>query len=242
MSNIITHKPIIKERVESSFKFYNATNPDKFIQEFNNQILAYKVRYPLLEYAARLLVEKLDWDDQINICNKIMELHKNGCSVVVGIILQQRLTKGVEEPFQKAGEYMILGDEWYVCDNIAERVVGHSLLLFPHKTIPVLKELLQHESKWVVRSVGVAAHYATKKGLKKQYADEVFLLLLSQSHHTDFHTKTGIGWGAKTIVKFHPDIYKKYKSKIEINTVRPWFKTKLRIGLGRSEKYAGRFE
>ncbi len=36
--------------------------------------------------------------------------------------------------------------------------------------------------------------------------------------------------------------FKKYKSKIEVVSVRPWFKTKLKIGLGRSEKYAGRFD
>jgi hypothetical protein len=239
---IITQKPIIKERVDKAFKKYDAKNSSAFITEIHTNILQCKVRYPLLEYAGRLMAEKIEWKDQIRICDEIMALHENGCSVITGIILQLRLPKGVNEPIEKAGEYMIEGNEWYHCDNLAERVIGHSLLLFPEKTIPILKKLLQHESKWVVRSVGVATHYATKKGLKKKYAEEVFLLLLSQAHLTDFHTKTGIGWGAKTIVKFHPDIYKKYRSQIEVDSVRPWFKTKLRIGLGRSEKYAGRFD
>jgi hypothetical protein len=120
--------------------------------------------------------------------------------------------------------------------------MGHALLLFPQKTIPILNKLIKDENKWISRSVGVASHYATKKGLKKKYAEEMFLILLSRSHITDFHPKTGIGWGAKTIVKFHPDIYQKYKSKIEQDSVRPWFRTKLKIGLGRSSKYAGRFD
>jgi len=242
MSGIITQKPVVQLRVEKCLGLYHQKNIQPFIKEFHQLILKSKVRYPLLEYSAKLLVEKIEWDDQIRAADQIMQLHENGCSVVAGIILQLRLPKAVDEPIKKAGEYMILGDEWYVCDNLAERVMGHSLLLFPQKTIPILRQLTQHENKWLVRSVGVATHYATKKGLKKKFAEEMFQILLAQSHLTDFHTKTGIGWGAKTIVKFHPDIYQKYKKKIEVDSVRPWFKTKLKIGLGRSEKYAGRFD
>jgi hypothetical protein len=242
MSVIITQKPVVKQRIEKSLSLYNSKDLVPFINDLHINLLQSKVRYPLLEYGAKLLSEKIKEEDQLTVADKIMQLHENGCSVVAGIMLQLRLPKGIEEPIQKAGEYMMAGNEWVICDNLAERVMGHSLLLFPKKTIPLLKDLLHNENKWLVRSVGVATHYATKKGLKKKYADEMFLLLLSQSHRTDFHPKTGIGWGAKTIVKFHPDIYQKYKSKIEVADVRPWFKTKLKIGLGRSEKYAGRFD
>lgn len=242
MPVIITQKPIVKSRIEKSLTFYAKKNLSPFLQDLHANILQSKVRYPLLEYAGKLLSGGIPEDEQLKVTDAIMQLHENGCSVITGIMLQLRLTKDVKEPIRKAGEYMMLGDEWYVCDNLAERVMGHSLLLFPQKTIPILKKLLQNDSKWLVRSVGVATHYATKKGLKKKYADQMFLLLLSQSHLTDFHPKTGIGWGAKTIVKFHPDIYKKHKTKLEAETVRPWFKTKIKIGLGRSEKYAGRFD
>ncbi len=239
---IITQKPIIKSKVETCFSVYSPNNISLFIQKLHSEVLQQKVRYPLLEYTAKLLAEKVDEKHQLQVADQIMQLHENGCSVVVGIILQLRLTKGVVEPINKASEYMMLGDEWYVCDNLAERVMGHSLLLFPEKTMPILKQLLLNENKWVVRSVGVATHYATKKGLKKKFAEEVFLLLLSQSHLTEFHTKTGIGWGAKTIVKFHPDIYEKYKNEVNAEGVRAWFKTKIKIGLGRSEKYKNRFD
>lgn len=239
---IITQKTVIKKKIEEAFVNYHVQNIDSLIHQLHINLLKHKVRYPLLQYAAELMSEKINWNDQLNICDAIMKLHENGCSVITGMILQLRLSKDVDEPIQKAGEYMMIGDEWYVCDNLAERVMGHALLLYPEKTIPILKDLIRNENKWLVRSVGVATHYATKKGLKKKYADEMFLLLLSQSHITSFHPKTGIGWGAKTIVKFHPDIYEKYRSKINDPKVRSWFKTKVKIGLGRSEKYAGRFE
>ena len=239
---IITQKPVIQQRVEKAISLYQEKNIQPFIAEVHANILQQKVRYPLLEYAARLMYEHIPYQEQLAVADAVMHLHENGSSVIAGIILQLRLYKGVEEPIQKAGEYMILGDEWHVCDNTAERVMGYALLTQPEKTIPILRELTRTESKWLVRSVGVATHYATKKGLKKKFADDMFLLLLSQSHVTDFHPKTGIGWGAKTIVKFHPDIYEKYKPEIEDEKVRQWFKTKIKIGLGRSEKYAGRYD
>lgn len=112
----------------------------------------------------------------------------------------------------------------------------------PVKTLPLLKKLAGDENKWLVRCVGVAAHYAIKKGLKKQYVDEMFVLLLSLCNTTDFHTKKGIGWAAKTSAKFHPDIIAKYQLHIERDErVKQWFKTKIKIGLGRSYKYAQRY-
>lgn len=82
----------------------------------------------------------------------------------------------------------------------------------------------------------------SKKGLKKQYAGGMFLLLLSLSHTTDFHTKKGIGWAAKTVAKFHPDIIEQHREQLETDaSIKQWFKTKISIGLGRSFKYAHRY-
>lgn len=241
--SIITSKLVVKSIIDKGLEKYDTGIEKNFIQYLHKELLQKKVKYPVLEYATQLLFERISFNEQIKILDAIMHLHENGSSVIVGKMLQFRLDKGIPAAIEKACEYIILDDVWYACDTIGERVMGHALLTQPEKTIPILKRLAGHENKWLVRSVGVATHYATKKGLKKIFADEMFLLLFSLAHVTEFHTKTGIGWGAKTIVKFHPDIYKKYKSKIEESkTVRPWFKTKIKIGLGRSEKYAGRFE
>jgi 3-methyladenine DNA glycosylase AlkD len=120
--------------------------------------------------------------------------------------------------------------------------LGHALLTVPDATLPVLQRLSQHEDKWIVRSVGVATHYAVKKGLKKKYAEEMFRILLSQASTTEFHTKKGIGWAAKTIAKFHPDIIARYEQQVSNDpTIKQWFKSKIKIGLSRTYKYAHRY-
>jgi 3-methyladenine DNA glycosylase AlkD len=214
----------------------------EFIKQFHSLVLKKKVRFPVLEYAAGLIYTDVPQKDQLSITDKIIDLHEIGGNVIAGKILQLRLEKKHSESLRKAVDYIITGDKWYVCDIIGERVMGHALLVFPEKTIPVLKKYSTHADKWIVRCVGVATHYAVKNGLKKNYSEQMFQLLLTCSNTTDFHTKKGIGWAAKTIAKFHPDIIKKYADQVEKDpNVKQWFKTKIRIGLSRSFKYASRY-
>jgi 3-methyladenine DNA glycosylase AlkD len=126
-----------------------------------------------------------------------------------------------------------MGNQWYVCDIIGERVLGHALLTSPKKAIPLLEELAHHPDKWIVRTTGVATHYAVKKGLPATYVDILLKLLISLSNTTDFHVKKGIGWGAKTIAKFHPKLVACYSKEIESPETKQWFRTKITIGLNR---------
>lgn len=239
----LTSKPVVKSIIDKGLEKYETGLEKNFIQYLHKNLLQKKVKFPLLEYGAKLMAAQIPLKEQPQIIDAIVKLNEIGSYVLAGTLLQLHLEKGINKPIQQASDYIVLGDAWYVCDIVGERVMGHALLTEPDKTIPVLKKLATHENKWLVRSVGVATHYATKKGMKKINAEEMFKLLFSLSHVTEFHTKTGVGWGVKTIAKFHPDIITKYRSKIDSSeTVRPWFKTKIGIGLGRSEKYAGRFE
>ena len=139
----------------------------------------------------------------------------------------------------KAVEYISGSEEWYVCDHIAERVQGYALFTQPDETIPILKQLLVNDNAMVVRSVGVAAHLALKRGLSEQYAEQMFKLLLQHASVTHYHIKTGIGWGAKTIVKFYPQIAERHQDELnDTEKVKQWFRTKVNIGLSRKEKYA----
>ena len=238
----ITKRPVIKSIMDEALEKYDTGLKENFIRYLHVELLQKKARYPMLEYAAQLLFDRIAFNEQPKILDSIMQLHEVGSSVIAGKMLQLRLNKGIETAIEKACEYIIVDDVWYGCDTIAERVMGHALLTQLQKTLPILKKLSTHQNKWLVRSIGVATHYATKKGLTKAGAEEMFLILFSLSHITEFHTKTGVGWGVKTIAKFHPEIIAKYQSKInETASVRPWFTTKIKIGLGRSEKYAGRF-
>lgn len=238
---IIGSKKEISTILEPIIEGYSEKGMDFLLSQLDTHILKQKVRFPLLEFCALKLNDVVVKSDQFLFSEKIISLKEIGGNVVAGIILQQNLDKRFDESIKKACEFIVSGNEWYVCDIIGERVMGYALLHYPKKTIPLLQALSSHSDKWIVRTIGVASHYAIKKGLKRKYVQQVFELLLSLSDTTDFHTKKGIGWAAKTTAKFYPDLIKQYKTKIESSEVKQWFRTKINIGLGRSEKYASRY-
>lgn len=230
---IITGKTEIKGLLNALENEYSGGSYKKFIELVNSNLFIRKIKFPVLEYASEQFFRFIPLNKQINFLDDVISFDEIGSYVIAGKTLQLRSDKAFKGSLAKAIEYIIEGNEWYVCDIIGERVLGNSLLNETEKTIPYLIKLTKHENKWIVRSVGVAAHYAVKKGLAKKYCDEVFQLLLANAGTTNFHTKKGIGWGAKTIAKFHPDIITKYHSSIyDDPQIKQWFKTKIKIGLG----------
>ncbi|EQA52024.1 DNA alkylation repair protein [Leptospira kmetyi] len=237
----ITSKKEIKSILDSILSSSNQ-NENAIADEIVSELLSKKIKFPLLEFAAKELYSGVPERNQIPITDRIIERRTIGGNVIAGMILQLRSDKHFEQSVKKAIDYMVFGDEWYVCDIIGERVMGYSLLQDPEKTLPVLKKFLDHKNAWISRSVGVAAHYAVKKGLRKKYVEEIFLLLLAKADTNDFHTKKGIGWAVKTVSKFHPDIVAKFESRLNSDkNIGTFFKTKIKIGLGRSSKYASRY-
>ena len=237
---IITSKAAISPVVHKAIDTYRAGSLKAFVKMLDKTVLHRKVKFPILEYAAAELYKGIPEEEQLTVTDSIIDCRQTGSYVIAGYMLQLRLAAHFDECFAKAIDYIIQGDEWYVCDIIGERVIGHGLLVYPIKAIPALKIMAAHDNKWIVRAVGVATHYAVKKGLKKQYADEMYGLLLQLAGTTEFHTKKGVGWAAKTIAKFHPDIIEQHKAALEIDDIKQWFKTKVKIGLGRTGKYAHR--
>lgn len=239
---IITSKAVIRELLPGLLAQYTGNGPEALAAAIHSDLLQRKIRFPLLEYAAREIAAALPEQEHIPLTDALMELDEIGGNTLVGMILQLRLGAHHEASLEKAAMHIIRGNQWYVCDIIGERVMGHALLTAAEKTIPVLQRFALHPDKWIVRSVGVATHYAVKKGLQKAHAATMFTLLLSLSGATEFHTKKGIGWAAKTIAKFHPDIIAAEADRITADaSVRPWFKTKIKIGLSRSFKYAAKY-
>jgi len=238
----IGSKAQLKPVIAALLDLYTQQGAAAFVEALHEKVLKQKIRFPVLEYVGLELYKAIPSKEQLPVLDQVAGLHTVGGNVLAGIILQQRLGTHFNASIQKAGEYMILGNEWYVCDIIGERVLGHALLTQPEKTIPVLRKLARNDDKWLVRSVGVASHYAIKKGLPKVFVEEVFSVLLSLSNATEFHTKKGIGWAAKTTAKFYPGIIETHRPYIDASPeVKQWFKTKLKIGLGRTSKYANRY-
>ncbi|WP_104385893.1 DNA alkylation repair protein [Sphingobacterium sp. HMA12] len=197
-------------------------------------LLKKKVSFPLLEYAAKEIVTWIPENDQTIFIDALVATDEMGSYVMAGMVLQLQLPLMLEQSILKACGYMVIGGQWHICDIVGERVLGHALLTFPEKTTSLLEQLARHPDKWVVRSVGVAIHYAVKKGLAPEFAETMFKLLLSLSGATDFHIKKGIGWGAKTIAKFHPTIIARHMDSIESSETRQWFRTKVTRGLNRN--------
>lgn len=232
----ITSKATIRHIITEAQADWNQQGAAAFVTVLHDVLFKKKVRFPLLEYAAKEIAAAIPEVAQIAVTDRIIELREMGGQVVAGMILQLRLPRHFKQSVDKACDYIRFGNEWYVCDIIGERVLGYALLTQPDKTIPLLKKLAVHEDKWIVRTIGVATHYAVKKGLDPVFVEPVFGILLSLAGTTDFHTKKGIGWGAKTVARFHPDIIARYAPDIASAVTRQWFRTKVSIGLNRNRK------
>ncbi len=232
---VVTKKSDIKEYLDNCINIYSSKGVSACVQALDNQILNKKVKFPLLEYCGHSFYQMLPEKEQIEFCDKIEMLKREGGNVVLGIMLQNRLAEHFDQSIQKATEYISKADIWYVCDIIGERVYGFSLLNEPEKTIPQIKKLSNHPANWVVRALGAGIHYAIKKGLDKKEVQTIFPILLSMANTKDKEIKQGVGWAAKTTSKFHPDIIKEFKREIQNEeAVANWFRKKIEIGLNRN--------
>ncbi len=237
---VVTRKSEIREYLKESLSAYRSKGLSACLTELENQILNKKVKFPLLEFCGNELYREVKQEEQIELCDKIETLKTEGGNVILGIILQNRLSSHFEQSISKATEYISQASAWYVCDIIGERVYGYSLLNNADRTIPQIKKLSNHSTNWVVRALGAGIHYAVKKGLDKKNVASVFSVLLSMANTKDKEIKQGVGWAAKTTAKFHPDIIEQFYQEIENqNKVANWFRTKISIGLNRNE-YAKR--
>lgn len=237
---VVTRKSEIKEYIGQCIEAYQKAGIAACLKELDSQVLKRKVKFPLLEFCGNVLYREVNEEEQIALCDKIEALKTEGGNVILGIILQNRLSTHFKQSMEKATEYISKADIWYVCDIIGERVYGYSLLTAPDRTIPQIKKLSKHSANWVVRALGAGTHYAIKKGLDDKNVVSVFPILLSMANTKDKEIRQGVGWAAKTTAKFHPKIIKCFEAKIQDQEkVANWFRTKVSIGLNRN-KYGKR--
>ncbi|MEO1049378.1 MAG: DNA alkylation repair protein [Bacteroidota bacterium] len=240
MTSAITRKSQVREWLETDILPQYLLGVDRLVKALYDQLLTSKVKFPLLEYAASALYENVDTKDHITLCDGIAELKTIGGNVLIGIILQKRLSGHFEQSMEMAAHYIAQGEEWYVTDIIGERVYGVGLLMYPDATLKWLRQMAKHESHWVVRAIGAGSHYAIKKGLDAEEVEKVFKLLLSLAIAKHHQIKTGIGWAAKTTARFHQEVIAKYRSQIENKALTgQWFRTKVSIGLARGRYTKG---
>ncbi|MCU0434648.1 MAG: DNA alkylation repair protein [Bacteroidia bacterium] len=204
-------------------------------------LLTQKCRFPLLEYFAQQTFQFLREKDVPEFCTEIQRFNTIGGHVITGILLQLRLPDFFGESLLQAALYISQGTSWHICDIIGERVFGEALRKFPEQAIPEVRALGNHPSNLVVRALGAGIHNAVKWGLNEKYVAQLFQFLLTMRSSKDKEIKQGIGWAAKTCVKFYPQLVKKFEAEINSASTPAWFRTKINIGITRSERYAGKY-
>ena len=233
----ITRKADLRPLIANLKTLYLAQDDAGFWQLLESEILQHRVKFPLLEFVARELVQFIPQDKQLDFTDTLVTKTYEGQYVILGIVLQERLVTDMAQSFAKAEEYIIYGDKWYACDIISERVFGVGLLQDFDTAVSHIQTNIAHPNPWIVRSAGIATHYATYKGLAKEKVVVLFEMLLPAAQSKDKNIKKGVGWAFKTIAKHHPDIVQPRLDTIQNDpAINNWCKQKLVIGLQTAQK------
>lgn len=137
----------------------------------------------------------------------LIQYNKMGSYVISSQGLTELLPEKVDLVMEKSREYILFGDKWYVCDIIGERSIGKSLVNYFDITLPWIGRFLEDESNWIKRTAGVSIHFFSKRVINQK--ERTLLLLNILEPHIEekqIDVVKGIGWGLKTIGKYHPDI------------------------------------
>ncbi|MAT98471.1 MAG: DNA alkylation repair protein [Anaerolineaceae bacterium] len=235
----ITSKKAIQPTLEKLEALYQTGNQDDFWQLFETELLQQRVKFPLLEFVAQALFSFVPPNEQLALIDRLLSLDYEGGYVIIGKLLQERLILNREEAVERAAACIVQGDKWYVCDIIGERVFGHGLLHGFAEMVGVIRPFLTHPNFWLQRSVGIATHYATKKGLPSDEVNQLFNLLLPLATSKQTDVKKGVGWAFKTIAKFYPELVRpQLQAILADKDVNPWCKNKLKVGLALAEERA----
>ena len=236
----ITKKGEIKTIIDKCLSVYNLDGLPACLQIVRTELLSYKIKFPLLEYAAEQLEIGFVDKDVIQSIFIIRSWDTIGGNVLIGIFLRDMLQSNYTQAIEETVKVTATADIWYICDIIGERIYGHALRQHFDQTIEHFRKLSEHESPWVIRSLGAGAHNAIKKGLPPKQVEEVFKFLLNLANHRHKEVRQGIGWAAKTTAKFHPSIIDKYRSQLtDKKRTAGWFTSKVKIGLARNSYAQG---
>lgn len=172
-------------------------------------ILDNKVAFVKLDKIGELIGEKgkESYTKFYSFFNKLVEYNAMGSYVIVGRALVSFLDKDFAKVMKKNREYIVVGNVWYVCDIIGERSLGQALVDYFDKTLLTLKIFLKDKNKWIRRSVGVAIHFFNKRVQDNpQKTKKLLKLIEPYMEEKQIDVVKGIGWGLKTIGKYHSKI------------------------------------
>jgi len=203
---------LLAEKVVSFISTGNNTSTIQILKPLLNT----KYPFPKLDLLGKEISQSStgEPDNFLKILDEIVDYNVMGGFVVVGQALIPLLENDFEKVMTKSREYIVKGDKWYVCNIIGERSLGQALVKYFDKTLPWFEHFLKDENKWVKRSVGVAIHFFSKRVLTEPDKTKKLLNLIEpniEEKQTD--VVKGIGWGLKTIGRYHPDILVQFLKK-----------------------------
>ncbi|HOV26949.1 MAG TPA: DNA alkylation repair protein [Pseudobacteroides sp.] len=182
-------------------------------------ILEQKTKFPILDLIGEKFGERsINYiDTYIKFYDELSKQGTMGGYVIIAQALISLLKVDYNLCFCKAKEYLIEGNEWYVCDTFGDRVLGYSLLFDFERALSFLEEYQKNYNNWVRRSVGVAVHLFSKRCRDNENKAKRLLELLSvQLYEKDYLIVKGVGWGIKTTGRYYPDLVASFlKDKIK---------------------------
>jgi hypothetical protein len=194
------------------------------------QVVSSKIKFPALEHLAILVNDWLPTSEVPSFIEKVVAMDQIGSYPFCGKLIQLQLENDLLGSFRLAAKSIHAGDVWYACDTISERVYGMGLLHFWEEAFPLVKKLSSSKNHWDRRGVGVATHLTVKWGLDPKRSADLLELALKRQAATHHEEKTGIGWGLKTIAKFHPELLK--GKGMETGAGLPaWMASKIKRGM-----------
>jgi hypothetical protein len=170
-------------------------------------VLAQKTPFRLLDLIGRAVGEVPVPKVQVLI-RKLSQTGTMGAWPVLGTILGRHLDASPARTLTRCRELIISGDAWFSTDILAERVPGPALVAELETTLDLLAPWREDENRWVRRAVGVAAHFWAKRSRGSPVlagrAQDLLDFLAPLLEEADRDAAKGLGWGLKTLGRFHP--------------------------------------
>lgn len=209
-----------------------SNNLDDFWDTFNEEIITQRISFPLLEHGADILWDRISEPQVLDLIPKLVDGEEEGRFVIVSRFLQNHLRLDFDDAVQRAKEVICVGDKWYTCLIVSERVFGYALLGEFDLMMGYLDQFVDHDHPMIKRSVGTAIQYAVKKGIDASKVPLMFELIRRQLKDKNLHVKKGSGLAVKRLLQYYPDFMMTQKAVIyDDPEVNSWHRKKFEEGM-----------
>ncbi len=142
--------------------------------------------------------------------DEMIAKQSTGCYVIVGKALTRMLETHFERCCDRARDYIAQGQSYETADFVGQSVLGEALVKYFDQTVVVLKSLSHDESRWVRRAVGAAVQFFSEEVRDADQTARLLELTLPLMGSEDDVVLKGVGWGLKTVGRYHPELLERF--------------------------------